>query len=330
MPDTDSAGSSEYMRASARVDRRPPALVLVGPTASGKSALALQWARRFGGEILSVDSALVYRGLDIGSAKPSAAEQAEIPHHLIDVCAPHQPYSAADFCRDARRAIDEILARGRMPVLVGGTGLYLRALFDGLAPMPEADPAIRSALAEEAARIGWAGLHGELAKVDPVAAARIRPSDPQRIGRALEVWRSSGIPISRWQASATSHRGLPVRALKFALWPARDLLAERIEWRFDQMIAAGLLAEVERLRADERLHAGLPALRAVGYRQAWLHLDGVIDAEEFRRQTLAATRQLAKRQRTWLRGEHDLLLVDAETGTGRARIDGLLRDFLPT
>jgi len=249
-------------------DRRPPAIALMGPTASGKTALALDWAQRLGGEIISVDSALVYRGLDIGSAKPDAQERARAPHHLIDLREPHQPYSAADFCRDARQAIDGILARGRMPLLVGGTGLYFRALCDGLSPLPEAEPALRSALADEAQTRGWSALHAELAAIDPEAGRRIRPGDTQRIQRALEVWRLTGRPISQWQREGGLPPRLPVRLLKLALWPDRALLRQRIARRFEAMLEAGFLDEVRRLKADPRLHTDLPAIRAVGYRQA--------------------------------------------------------------
>ncbi|MGN6513149.1 MAG: tRNA (adenosine(37)-N6)-dimethylallyltransferase MiaA, partial [Lysobacteraceae bacterium] len=200
-------------------DARPPAIALMGPTASGKSALALEWAERLGGEIVSVDSALVYRGLDIGAAKPTPAERARVPHHLVDVRDPWQPYSAAEFAADARAAIDGVLARGRLPILAGGTGLYFRALFEGLSPMPEADPAVRAQLAREAAERGWPALHAELARVDPEAAARIHPTDPQRIQRALEVHRASGRPISAWQREHVAAR-LPLKVLRLVLAPA--------------------------------------------------------------------------------------------------------------
>ena len=296
-------------------DRRPPAIALMGPTASGKSAYAIALARRLGGEIVSVDSALVYRGLDIGAAKPTAQERAQVAHHLVDVCDPWQAFSAAEFARAARAAIDGILARGRLPVLAGGTGLYFRALLDGLSEMPEADPGVRAALAAEAAERGWAALHAELARVDPEAAARIHATDAQRIQRALEVYRLSGRAISDWQRNARTAR-LPLRVLKLVLAPPqRALLHARIEARFDAMLAAGFLDEVRRLRALPALAAHprpleLPALRAVGYRQAWEHLDGASSPAEFRARAIAATRQLAKRQYTWLRGELDARWFD--------------------
>ncbi|WP_372015434.1 tRNA (adenosine(37)-N6)-dimethylallyltransferase MiaA [Pseudoxanthomonas sp. 10H] len=304
------------------IDTRPPAIAVMGPTASGKTAFAIGLARRYGGEIVSVDSALVYRGLDIGAAKPDEAERAGIPHHLLDVREPWQPYSAAEFAADARAAIDGIVARGRLPILAGGTGLYFRALLRGLAPMPEADPLLRGAIADEAAARGWQALHAELARVDPAAAARIGPADAQRIQRALEVFRLSGRPISHWQRDPPPAR-LPLRVLKLALAPAdRAGLHARIARRFDAMLAAGFLDEVRRLRASPALVAhpaplDLPALRAVGYRQAWEHLDGAFDAAQLRDRGIFATRQLAKRQLTWLRGELDARWFDPERDGGQ-------------
>ena len=300
------------------LDTRPRCIALMGPTASGKSAYALELAERLGGEIVSVDSALVYRGLDIGAAKPRRDEQARVPHHLIDVREPWQPYSAAEFARDARVAIDAILARGRIPILAGGTGLYFRALLDGLADMPEADPASREAITADADARGWAALHADLAVVDPAAAARIHATDAQRIQRALEVQRLTGRPISDWQRESTRVR-FPARVLKLVLSPAdRAVLHARIEQRFDVMLGAGFLDEMRALRAlrQWRAHPGpleLPAVRAVGYRQAWEFLDGACDAATFRARAIAATRQLAKRQFTWLRGEVDARWFDPVT-----------------
>ncbi|KWS01995.1 tRNA dimethylallyltransferase [Lysobacter capsici AZ78] len=296
-------------------DPRPLAIALMGPTASGKTALALEWARRLDAEIVSVDSALVYRGLDIGAAKPSAQEQAAVPHHLIDVREPWQPYSAAEFSLDARRAMDAIAARGRVPILAGGTGLYFHALLQGLSEMPQADPAMRAQLGIEAEQRGWAALHTELARIDPRAAARIHATDAQRIQRALEVYRLSGRSISHWREQAPPPR-LPYRVLKLVLAPAeRAVLHGRIEQRFDAMLAQGFLDEVRGLRALPQLQAhpqplDLPAIRAVGYRQAWEHLDGAYPAAEFRDRGIYATRQLAKRQLTWLRGELDARWFD--------------------
>ncbi|SDR22975.1 tRNA (adenosine(37)-N6)-dimethylallyltransferase MiaA [Pseudoxanthomonas sp. CF125] len=314
-------------------DRRPIAIALMGPTASGKTALAMEWAQRLQGEIVSVDSALVYRGLDIGAAKPEAAMLAAVPHHLIDVREPWQPYSAAEFAADARAALETIAARGRIPILAGGTGLYFQALLEGLAPMPEADPAIRATIASEAAEKGWPALHAELAQVDPRAAAKIKATDPQRIQRALEVFRLSGKPISQWQAMPARDR-LPFRVLKLVLAPRdRAVLHQRIESRFDAMLAAGFLEEVNRLRDLPQLQAvdkplDLPAIRAVGYRQAWEYLDGAIAEAEFRDRAIFATRQLAKRQLTWLRGERDARWFDPLAD--RQALEAALALFLPS
>jgi tRNA dimethylallyltransferase len=314
------------------IDIRPPAIALMGPTASGKTALALEWAARFNGEIVSVDSALVYRGLDIGAAKPDADERARAPHHMLDLRDPWQTYSAAEFAQDARIAIDGILARGRLPILAGGTGLYFRALLQGLSPMPQADAATRDAIEAEASERGWPAMHDELARVDPDAAARIHPADPQRIQRALEVFRLSGKPISAWQRESRGAQRLPCRVLKLAIAPRdRAVLHARIERRFDTMLVAGFLDEVRHLRALPSLQAhahplDLPAIRAVGYRQAWEHLDGQYDAGIFRDRAIFATRQLAKRQLTWLRGEFDTRRFDPATDA--ARLDDALALFL--
>lgn len=308
--------------------QRLPVIALMGPTASGKTALAVDWVRRRGGEIVSVDSALVYRGMDIGTAKPDAATQAAAPHRLIDLREPHQRYSVAEFRTDALAAIDEIHGSGRLPLLVGGTSLYLNALFNGLSEMPEADSQVRSDLEAEAARLGWAALHAELARVDPAAAQRIHPNDPQRIQRALEIWRLTGRPISEWQQRALPERP-PWRVLKLVLAPAnRSVLHQRIAHRFDVMLRDGLLDEVRRLREDPRLHADLPSMRAVGYRQAWEYLDGRGDLENLRERGIAATRQLAKRQLTWLRAQFDARWFDP--ATQRSEIEAALDLFLGT
>ncbi|UYC10437.1 tRNA (adenosine(37)-N6)-dimethylallyltransferase MiaA [Xanthomonas sp. CFBP 8445] len=305
-------------------DRRPRAIALMGPTASGKTAAAIALAERYGGEIVSVDSALVYRGLDIGAAKPDAAERARVPHHLLDLRDPWQPYSAAEFAADARAALEAVVARGRLPILAGGTGLYFQALLEGLAPMPAADPQLRAALAARAQAEGWAALHADLQRVDPLAAQRIRPGDAQRIQRALEVYRLSGRPISAWQADPGPPR-LPLRVLKLVLAPAeRAVLHGRIEARFDAMLEQGFLEEVRALRALPGMQAvaqplALPAVRAVGYRQAWEYLDGIGNAADFRARGIAATRQLAKRQFTWLRGEQDARWFDPACDAGRLR-----------
>ena len=314
-------------------DKRPLAIVLMGPTASGKTALALEWAQRLGGEIVSVDSALVYRGLDVGAAKPTGAEQAIAPHHMLDLRDPWQPYSAAEFASDARRALDDIVARGRLPILAGGTGLYFHALLHGLSDMPEANAAVRANIEAEAGELGWAALHAELQRIDPEAAMRIHATDAQRIQRALEVFRLSGRTISDWRRAAISAPRLPFRVLKLVLAPRdRAVLHQRIEQRFDVMLGGGFLDEVRRLRALPELQAhprplDLPALRAVGYRQAWEHLDGAFDAGEFRDRGVFATRQLAKRQLTWLRGELDARWFDPRHE--RAGLEHALRLFLP-
>ena len=297
------------------VDNRPLAIALMGPTASGKTAAAIELAQALNGEIVSVDSALVYRGLEIGSAKPDAAERAAAPHHLLDLRDPWQTYSAAEFAADAAAVVADITSRGKLPILAGGTGLYFRALLQGMSPMPEADPAMREQLAQEAAEHGWGALHAQLQAVDPAAAARIHATDPQRIQRALEVYRLTGRPISYWQGQPGVGR-LPVRVLKLVLAPRdRSVLHERIARRFDLMLANGFVEEVRQLRAlpqmaDVAAPLDLPAIRAVGYRQAWLHLDGHDDAASFRDKGIFATRQLAKRQLTWLRGEHDARWFD--------------------
>lgn len=295
-----------------RIDVRPPAIALMGPTASGKTALAVDWVTRLGMHIVSVDSALVYRRLDIGSAKPDAATQARAPHRLIDIRDPHETYCAAEFAADALVEMQGIQRAGGVPLLVGGTGLYFRALLQGLSDMPQADAALRAAIAEEAGQRGWAALHEELSRIDPAAAARIAPGDAQRIARALEVFRLSGVPISQWQQAA-SRKAFPFRMLKLVVAPPeRGVLHARIAQRFDQMIAQGLLDEVRQLATDSRLHPDLPAMRAVGYRQALEHLQQGTSLAEFRDRGIFATRQLAKRQLTWLRGELDARWFDPQ------------------
>jgi tRNA dimethylallyltransferase len=274
-------------------------LCLAGPTAAGKTAAALAIAQALPVEIVSVDSALVYRGMDIGTAKPSAAERAAVPHHLIDIVEPTQAYSAARFVDDARTLIEAIHARGRLPLLVGGTMLYFRALFQGLHEMPPADAALRVALEDEAFRRGPAAMHAELAKVDPVTAARLPPGDSQRIQRALEVFRLSGRPMSSFHREPLPASAAPPL---LSLEPAsRAWLHERIAQRFTQMLAAGLVDEVRTLRARGDLNAEMPSMRCVGYRQTWEALD-LGELDELPERGIAATRQLAKRQLTWLRG----------------------------
>ncbi|MEA3393241.1 MAG: tRNA (adenosine(37)-N6)-dimethylallyltransferase MiaA [Pseudomonadota bacterium] len=282
----------------------PVCLAIAGPTASGKTAAALAIAREMPVEIISVDSALVYRGMDIGTAKPSAQELAAVPHHLIDIRDPLQAYSAAEFVRDATQLIHEIHARGKLPLLVGGTMLYFKALFDGLDDMPKADAQVRAALEAEAQAKGWPALHAGLAQVDPVTAARLAPGDSQRIQRALEVFRVSGRPLSSFHTTKTIAAGADAaRATTLiSLEPSdRAWLHARIAQRFDAMLAAGFLDEVKALRARGDLHPDLPSMRCVGYRQAWEALDGLFPMSELRDRGIFATRQLAKRQITWLR-----------------------------
>ncbi|MEW9623063.1 tRNA (adenosine(37)-N6)-dimethylallyltransferase MiaA [Rhodanobacter geophilus] len=310
------------------LDTRPLAIFLMGPTASGKTALACELADRFPLGLVSVDSALVYRGLDIGAAKPDAATLARWPHALIDIRDPAEPYSAAEFCDDALATMRTITARGRVPLLVGGTGLYFRALQRGLSDLPEADPALRARLGEEAARIGWPAMHARLARLDPAAAARIGPNDVQRLQRALEVITLSGRPLSELQRGG---RGgvFPWRVLKLALLPGdRRPLHARIAERFDAMLAAGFLDELRALHARGDLHADLPAIRAVGYRQGWEHLDGRFGAVEFRDRAIFATRQLAKRQITWLRAELEARVFDPELAPPLAQAAGAVDLFL--
>ena len=274
-------------------------VVLVGPTASGKSAVALELARRFDGEIVSADSAQVYRGMDIGTAKPDAVTRARIRHHLLDLIDPTDAYSAARFRSDAAAAIADIRSRGRVPIVAGGTMLYVKALREGLSELPQADPALRAELDARAARVGWPSMHAELARVDPFTAARLAPTDAQRIQRALEVHALTRRPLSALQGARTAEfDGM----LVLALVPAdRFRLHAVIGLRFDAMLAAGLVDEVVALRARFDLRPGLPSMRAVGYRQVLEYLDGRIDRSALREHGIAATRQLAKRQLTWLR-----------------------------
>lgn len=284
------------------------AFVLLGPTASGKSRLALELAAHLPLEIVSLDSAQVYRDMDVGTAKPSLNERARVPHHLIDIADPEEAYSAGRFRTDAVRAVKGILARGRIPLLVGGTMLYYRTLVSGLDELPAADPAIRMAIDADAAARGWVALHAELAQVDPKAAQRIAPGDAQRIQRALEVWRLTGRALSSFHTGAGVE--LPFRLVGFAVVPPdRALLHRRIQERFDAMLEAGLIEEVQLLRRRYRLSADLSSMRCVGYRQVWAYLEGGYDRAVMRDKAIAATRQLAKRQMTWLRSFKDVELL---------------------
>lgn len=280
----------------------PPAILLMGPTASGKTKLAIDLVERGPFEIISVDSGMVYRDMNIGTAKPDAATLARAPHRLINIIDPRDSYSAARFRADALREMAAITAGGRIPLLVGGTMLYFRVLLEGLATMPDADPALRAQIDEDAARRGWPALHARLAEVDPLTAARLQPNDSQRLQRALEVYALTGKPLSQWHAEQAPPEALPYQFTRIALAPPdRAVLHERIEQRFDEMLAQGLVDEVAGLKARPELHAGLPSMRAVGYAQIWAHLDGEYDAAEMRLRGIYATRQLAKRQHTWLR-----------------------------
>ena len=288
------------------------ALFILGPTASGKTALTLALAQQQPIEIISVDSALVYRGMDIGTAKPSRAEQAICPHHLIDIIEPTEAYSAAQFAADAQRLIHEIHARGRLPVLVGGTMLYVKALLEPLTELPESDAQIRAQIDAQAADLGWPAMHAQLAQIDPITAARIEPNDAQRINRALEIFHISGKPMAEWLAEDTTTHELSFKPILTALIPEpRAILHERINQRFVTMLNEGFLDEMRTLRARGDLHLGLPSMRCVGYRQAWEHLDGAYGYDELIEKGQAATRQLAKRQMTWIRGMTQIRVFDS-------------------
>ena len=289
----------------------PRAIFLLGPTASGKTALAMHLADRFPVEIISVDSALVYRDMNIGTAKPDAATLQKYPHHLINLIDPTEAYSAARFRVDALQAMAQISARGNIPLLVGGTMLYVKALLEGLSKLPEANAEIRAALAARAADIGWPAMHAALARIDPPTAARLKPADAQRIQRALEVFELTGTPISALQTRAATANDFPYRTLKIGLVAAqRAVLHQRIAARFDAMLAAGLSDEVKWLRTRYALTADMPSMRCVGYRQSWEFLNGAIDAATLLETGIAATRQLAKRQLTWLRSMPDVEFLD--------------------
>ena len=284
--------------------QQPLALFLMGPTASGKTDLAIALRQQLPVEVISVDSALIYKGMDIGTAKPTPAELALAPHRLIDILDPKESYSAMNFREDALKEMAEISASGRIPLLVGGTMLYYKALLEGLSPLPSADPIIRAEIEEKAAKIGWAGMHQELLAIDPVAGARINPNDSQRINRALEVFYITG----KTMTELTEEKGeaLPYRLLQFAIAPQdRSILHERIALRFQKMMDLGFEEEVKRLFLREDLHIDLPSIRCVGYRQMWEYLQGDISLDEAIYKGICATRQLAKRQITWLRGWKD-------------------------
>ena len=289
-------------------------LALMGPTASGKSSLAERLAERFDGELISVDSALVYRGLSIGAAKP------DYPHHLVHLRDPVDPYTAADFARDAKRCMEEIIARGRRPILVGGSMLYFRALIHGLDDIPSIDPTIRTAIENEAREVGWPALHRELATVDPASAAQLHPNHSQRICRALEVYRGTGVPLSAWQRGEAISQADQFECIALCTEP-RAALHRRMEHRLDSMFAGGLVDEVQALMARGDCHSDLPAIRAVGYRQVWAYLQGEFDLSTCREKALVATRQLAKRQLTWLRSWPDLTWIITDDAGRLIQVD---------
>jgi tRNA dimethylallyltransferase len=308
---------------------------LAGPTAAGKTAAALAIAHEHACEIVSVDSALVYRGMDIGTAKPTAQERALVPHHLIDIRDPLHAYSAADFVRAAQALIHDIAAQGKLPLLVGGTMLYFKALFDGLDDMPGADPATRNAIEQEAAQRGWPVLHAELALVDPATAARLAPADSQRIQRALEVYRVSGLPLSHFHAiqgatkMGAAHGPFTGARALISLEPLeRSWLHQRIAQRFDNMLDSGFLEEVGSLKARGDLHSDLPSIRCVGYRQAWQVLDGALPMADLRERGIIATRQLAKRQITWLRSMPQRQVVACDQPGAQDAVLKLVRNAL--
>lgn len=312
----------------ARTGGLPPAILLMGPTASGKTAAAMALADRFPVEIVSVDSAQVFRDMDVGTAKPDRATLERFPHHLIDLVTPEESYSAARFRDDALRVMAEIVARGKVPLLAGGTMLYFKALRQGLADLPQADAELRAAIDAEAKARGWPALHAELAQVDPATAARLAPADSQRIQRAIEVVRLTGEPLGAFFARQ-EQTPPPYRMLALALVPGdRDVLHRRIAERFDAMLAAGLVAEVEALRARYRLNAALPSMRCVGYRQVWEMLEGTLPVGELRDRGVFATRQFAKRQLTWLKTTPDLTLIDCLAPRSQDKIAGLVEDHL--
>jgi tRNA dimethylallyltransferase len=304
----------------------PLAIAVTGPTAAGKTEAALAIAAQVPVEIISVDSALVYRGMDIGTAKPTAAERAAVPHHLIDILDPAEPYSAGRFLLDARRIVAQIMDRGRVPLFVGGTMLYLRVLREGIGQLPDADPEVRAWLDAQGARLGWPALHARLAHLDPAAASRIGPQDSQRIQRALEVYHLTGHSLTHQQGQPREP-GLAVPLKMLALWPMdRAALAAKIQARFDGMLAAGFLDEVKALFGRDDLTAATPAMRCVGYRQLWAHLAGELGWDEAREAAIVATRQLAKRQITWMRRmtpdcQLDSLAAPASVAVSETAID---------
>lgn len=286
-----------------------PVIAIMGPTASGKTGLALDIAAKVDSEVISVDSALVYKGMDIGTAKPTQEEQAGVVHHLIDIIDPAQSYSVSQFVNDTNALIGDILARGKVPILAGGTMMYFNALINGISPLPKSDEKIRDEITQQAQRLGWSKLHDELRGVDPISGERVHPNDPQRITRALEVYRSTGKTLTHWQQQEGEK--CPYNIAQFAIAPAdRAVLHERIATRFDLMLEQGFENEVVKLYERSDLHEDLPSIRSVGYRQMWQYLDGQLSYAEMRERGIIATRQLAKRQLTWLRGWEQVTWLD--------------------
>ncbi len=307
-------------------DHRPLAIAIMGPTASGKTACAVEWAQHLKTEIISVDSALVYKGLNIGSAKPDSETLKLAPHRMIDIREPQEIFSAADFAAEALPHMHALSEQGKIPLLVGGTGLYFRALIQGLSEMPAADAQVRAVLKAKAEAEGWSAMHMQLQSVDPISAARIHPNDPQRILRALEVYTVSGKSLTDWQAE-TQLKPFPFRVLEIVLAPEdRTILHERIELRFDQMLEQGFLDEMRDLMSNPLLHPDLPSMRSVGYRQAWSYLKGETEFDEFRNLAIIATRQLAKRQLTWFRGSLSSHWLDPQSQ--KDTLNYILRKFI--
>ena len=286
-----------------------PVIAIMGPTASGKTGLALDIAAKVESEVISVDSALVYKGMDIGTAKPTQEEQAGVVHHLIDIIDPAQSYSVSQFVNDTNALIGDILSRGKVPILAGGTMMYFNALINGISPLPKSDEKVRDEITQQAQRLGWSKLHDELRGVDPISGERVHPNDPQRITRALEVYRSTGKTLTHWQQQEGEK--CPYNIAQFAIAPAdRAVLHERIATRFDLMLEQGFENEVVKLYERSDLHEDLPSIRSVGYRQMWQYLDGQLSYAEMRERGIIATRQLAKRQLTWLRGWEQVTWLD--------------------
>jgi tRNA dimethylallyltransferase len=297
----------------------PPALFLMGPTASGKTDLAIELCENLPCEIISVDSALIYRGMDIGTAKPNAAELKKAPHMLIDILDPAQSYSVAEFRKDALLAMENITARGNIPLLVGGTMMYFKALIDGLSPLPESDQSVRKVIQAKAEESGWQALHQQLAQIDPTSAKRIHPNDPQRLIRALEVYQLTDCSMT--DLMATKSAPIPYNVKQFCIAPDdRKVLHQRIAQRFQLMVDTGFQAEVEKLKNRGDLHLNLPSIRCVGYRQMWQYLDGDCDFNEMCEKSIAATRQLAKRQLTWLRGWENIYSLDTFSSNNMSKV----------